>query len=138
MNYLLHLVKKYPFSCLCILVVWIICLIPVPEHPLKHIAFIDKWTHIAMYAVVCALIWTEYYKNHRKTNQQTRPEISLKKLLWWGWLAPILMSGLIEIVQENCTGGNRSGDWLDFAANSTGATLTLCAGMLWVWFRARG
>lgn len=34
---------------------------------------------------------------------------------------PILMSGMIEILQETCTGGRRSGEIWDFAANSLGA-----------------
>jgi hypothetical protein len=48
------------------------------------------------------------------------------------------MSGLIELAQAYCTGGRRSGEWLDFLANSTGATLMLGVGTLWVWFRAKG
>ena len=43
------------------------------------------------------------------------------------------MSGLIEILQEYCTGGRRSGDWLDFAANSIGATLGALAGIIMVY-----
>ena len=62
MNSTLQIVKKYPFSCLCILTIWIICLIPVPETRLKHVAFIDKWTHMVMYAATCAVIWMEYHK----------------------------------------------------------------------------
>lgn len=40
------------------------------------------------------------------------------------------MSGLIEILQATCTGGRRSGDWLDFAANTTGATIGVVTGIL--------
>lgn len=53
------------------------------------------------------------------------------------WLAPVMMSGLIEILQENCTGGRRSGDWLDFAANATGVTLAAVIGILLARSRAR-
>ena len=59
------------------------------------------------------------------------------KLFVWAWLAPVLMSGLIEILQENCTGGRRSGDWLDFAANATGTTLAAVIGILLARCRAR-
>ena len=38
------------------------------------------------------------------------------------------MSGLIELLQAYCTGGRRSGDWMDFLANSVGATLALALG----------
>ena len=45
------------------------------------------------------------------------------------FLGPILMSGLIEILQENCT-ANRAGEWLDFAANSIGVCLGNAVGLL--------
>ena len=46
------------------------------------------------------------------------------------FLAPLLMGGLIELAQATCTGGNRSGDWLDFAANSIGVVAGNLIGML--------
>jgi hypothetical protein len=39
------------------------------------------------------------------------------------------MSGLLELLQRYCT-TNRSGEWLDFAANSTGVTLAVPLGLL--------
>ncbi len=129
MKYILHFIKNYPFSCLCIMAIWVLCLMPVPELPLKNVRFIDKWTHFVMYGGTCGVIWIEYLRQHKKPN--------LKKLVLLAWLAPALMSGVIELVQKYCTGGRRSGEWLDFAANSTGATLALCGGILWVWWRAR-
>ena len=36
------------------------------------------------------------------------------------YIGPVAMSGLIELVQAYCT-TNRSGDWLDLAANAIGA-----------------
>lgn len=47
------------------------------------------------------------------------------------------MSGLIEILQATCTGGRRSGDWLDFAANTVGVTLAAVIGILAARYRAR-
>lgn len=47
------------------------------------------------------------------------------------------MSGVIEILQEYCTGGRRSGDWLDFAANSIGATVGAVAGVGMVMLKRR-
>lgn len=129
MNNLLHFIKNYPFSCLCIAAIWVLCLMPVPELPLKNVRFIDKWTHFVMYGGTCAVIWAEYLHRHKKP--------SLKKLVLLAWLSPALMSGVIELAQKYCTGGRRSGEWLDFAANSTGATLALCGGILWVWWTSR-
>lgn len=46
--------------------------------------------------------------------------------MWHAWLGaflcPILFSGAVELMQEYCP-TYRGGDWLDFAANSTGAIL---------------
>lgn len=129
MKKLVYFLKNYPFSCFCILCVWVLSLAPLHNLPLGNVRFIDKWTHFVMYGGTCGVIWTEYLLKHKKPN--------LKKLVLLAWLAPALMSGLLELLQEYCTGGRRGGEWLDFAANTTGATLSLCGGMLWVWFRAR-
>lgn len=124
------MVRRYPVSCLFIAVIWVLCFCTPPHTPLDNVAFIDKWTHIAMYAGTCLTIWIEYLRSHKV--------VCLKRLFVWAWLAPVLMSGLIEILQETCTGGRRSGDWLDFAANSVGATLAAVIGILVARRRARG
>ena len=125
----LEYIRHYPLSCLCVVAVWVLSLMPVPETPLDNVGFIDKWTHLVMYGGTSAVIWVEYLRRHKKSSK--------KKLLLLGWLAPVLMGGLLELLQATCTGGRRNGDWFDFAANSVGATLTLCVGILWVWYRAR-
>ena len=129
MNYPIQKVKNYPISSLIIGVIWVLCLMPMPETPLDDVAFIDKWTHIAMYGGLCFFIWVEYFRQHKAAN--------MRRLLTGSWLLPIVQGGLLELLQAYCTGGRRSGDWLDFAANASGATLMLCVGILWVWFRAR-
>jgi len=123
-------VRKYPLSCLCIAVIWVLCFCTPPHTPLDNVAFIDKWTHIVMYAGTCSVIWFEYMRGHKAADR--------KKLFVWAWLAPVLMSGLIEILQAYCTGGRRSGDWLDFAANTTGATLASVAWITYLLMRKRG
>jgi hypothetical protein len=89
-----------------------------------------------LYFCTCGVIWTEYLRHHPRNQQSST--FSWRKLIRWGWLAPIIMGGLIELAQTYCTGGMRSGDWLDFLANATGTTLMLGVGTLWVWFRAKG
>jgi VanZ family protein len=129
MKFLLHLLKHYPFSCLCIVIIWVLCFMDVPDTPLGEVAFMDKWTHMVMCAGTCGVIAIEYWRQHEVINK--------KRWILLGWLAPVLMSGLIEWLQANCTGGRRSGEWMDFLANTTGATLILCVGILWEWCRAR-
>ena len=127
---MMHFFKKYPLSLACLALVWYLSVwfLPPDHIELPSINFLDKWTHFVMYGGTCSVIWFEYVRSHQYLNKQ--------KLFLWAWLAPTLMGGVIEIVQENCT-TKRSGEWLDFAANSTGATLALCGGILWVWWTSR-
>lgn len=60
MNKIIEKVRNYPFSCLVSAIIWIICLIPIPETPLDEVSFIDKWTHFVMYAFLTMTIWGEY------------------------------------------------------------------------------
>ena len=114
--------RKYPLSVVCVVIVWALSLTPFfPETPLSNVKFIDKWTHFAMYGGTCMVIWWEYRRKHR------RPDY--RRLAVWGWLAPVLMGGLLEILQEYAT-VNRSGEWLDFAANTVGVTLGAVIGLL--------
>ena len=101
------LCRDYPFSTLCIIVIWILCIIPIPETPLSEVSMIDKWTHLVMYGGLYAL------------------------------LLPIVMGGVIELVQAYCTGGTRSGEWLDLAADSLGVLIGQPIGMLLVACHAR-
>lgn len=124
-----HLTSNYPISCLYMAFIWVLCFMDVPHTPLDNITLIDKWTHILMYAGTCATIWYEYLRRH---DSIVRAHVFLL-----AWLAPLVMSGLIEILQEYCTGGRRSGDWLDFAANAIGVTLGNVIGILLAAYRAR-
>ena len=123
------MIMRYPLSCLCIAAIWTLCFIDVPETPLDDVSFIDKWAHVLMYGGTCIVIWTEYLFKHSR--------ISPWRLFLFAFLAPILMSGMIEILQAYCTGGRRSGDWLDFASNAIGVTLAACACILPALWRAK-
>ena len=127
-----QIVTHYPLSVLCIIMVWILSLTPFfPETPLDNVALIDKWTHTVMYGGLACTIWGEYFSNHQ--------HVDWEKLAFWGWLAPILMSGMLELIQEYCTMGHRNGDWLDFAANAIGASLGATVGLLvkYSWIKAQ-
>lgn len=129
MRSILNFIKKFPISTLTVAAIWYVCFMNVPETPLQNISLIDKWTHVALYFVLGIIITFEYiraYKNAR-----------LKDLALWVWLLPSLMGGLIEILQANCTGGMRSGEWMDFIADAIGATVALVIGILPVKYRAK-
>lgn len=116
--------KHYPLSILCILAVWYGCFFfKAPETPLNDVSLIDKWTHMVMYLVTCGAIWWEYLRSHKA--------VCPVRLTLWAVLAPIAMGGLIEILQAYCTGGRRSGEWLDFVADTLGVVLAACLGLGW-------
>lgn len=115
--------RKYPLSVLCFLTIWYLSFFTPPHTELDNVKFIDKWVHIVMYGGTCSMVWLEYLRSHR-------PSIDKAKLFLLAWLAPIVMSGIIELLQEYCTNGRRSGDWLDLAANATGVTFATIIGSL--------
>lgn len=137
MQNVLKFIGDYPLSLLLTVIIWVLCFINVPETPLENITLMDKWTHIAMYLVLGIVI---FWESNRKRKRAMPPvqEMKKTKVVLWTFVLPTLMGGLIEILQANCTGGRRSGDWLDFAADSIGAALALAICMLPAKCRARG
>ena len=132
MSKIVHFVSRYPLSILCVVLIWILSLMPFfPETPFDQVEFIDKWTHLVMYGGTCSVIWWEYLRNHQILDGE--------KLFFYAWLCPALMSGLLELLQEYCTFGHRNGDWLDFAANTMGVTLGALIGVLMyqLWFKRK-
>ena len=118
--------SKYPFSSCCIVLIWILSFLPFPEmESLEDVPFVDKWTHLVMYGGTCGVIWTEYVCRHRT--------LDAEKLFYYAWLLPILMSGIIELLQEYCT-TYRGGDWFDFTANSIGVSLAVVYGLFFSYF----
>lgn len=105
-------------------------MLPVPETPLSHVSFIDKWTHFVMYGVLTFVIWWEYARN-KKSVKNT----SLERLLVGGVVCPIIMGSLVEVAQAYLT-TCRSGDPFDALCNSLGVLLgVVCA--RWTLFRMK-
>ena len=121
MCFFIQIVRKYPLSLLCILLIGVLSLAPYfPETPLDDVAFIDKWTHLVMYGGTCTVIWWEYLRSHSTLNS--------RKLLFT-LVGMILLGGLMELLQAYCT-TTRSGEWLDFWADSIGVLLGSGVGAL--------
>lgn len=120
---------RYPFSSVIIIGIWVLCFMDIPETPLSEVRFIDKWTHSAMYLILGLSISLEYLRTKRRGSYRT--------IVLWAGLMPAVMGGLIEILQANCTGGRRSGEWLDFLADATGTVTALVIGILLVRCRTR-
>ena len=130
MKYLWHLVTKYPISALLILFTWIISLIPIPETPLNEVRFVDKWTHVTLYLLLALTIGAEFTRHHGRSDRLGR--------FLAAFVLPIAMGGLVEIVQMTCTGGRRSGDWIDFADDGAGVLTAWIIGMLLAKCLSRG
>lgn len=124
-----HILTKYPFSCIIVIGTWILCFMTIPEKPLSSVRFIDKWTHSLIYLVLGLSISLEYLRNTKQP--------SPKFIIVWVWFLPIIMGGLIEVLQSYCTNGNRSGEWLDFFADAIGSTIAVLIGILLVRYRAK-
>lgn len=121
---MLRLLRLYPFSIACIALIWILCLLrpsSLPEGP--RIPYADKVVHCLMYLGLCSLLWWEHLK--------AAPTIRWKHFLLLGVIAPIVMSGLIELAQGYFT-DNRSADWWDFVANAVGVVLAIPCGLLFI------
>lgn len=124
----MKLLKRYPITLLCIAAIWYLCFFKPPTTRLSHTPGIDKCVHVAMYAGMCSVLWWEYLRSHPLRKSKT----------WLTWIvaAPILMSGIIELLQDRLT-TTRSGDWWDLAANAVGVLLATAVGRGLFWYRVR-
>ena len=122
MHKIQHYVTKYPLSLLCLALIWLLSLCPYfPETPLDDVEFIDKWTHLVMYGGTAAVMWIE----HLRANG--RPVWS--HLLGYAVVGMVVLGGVVELAQEYCT-TTRSGEWLDFLADSVGVLLGAVVGVI--------
>lgn len=120
--------RRYPFTLLCLALMMVLSFFSPPHTPLDKVAMIDKWTHLVMYGGTMAVFCIEYYR--RMGTAVSRP-YSLKVQ---ALIAAVLVAlgGVVELLQAYCTGGRRSGEILDWVADTLGVLLgwflglTLC------------
>lgn len=105
-------IRRHPISVILILVIWYLSLFTPPKTELANVRFIDKWAHLLMYGSLAFVLWMEDWRV-RKASPSMPRALAL-------YIEPVAMSGLIELAQAYCT-TDRSGDWLDLAANAIGA-----------------
>ena len=117
--------KNFPFTILCVVLIFILSFFTPPHTPLDKVAFIDKWTHLVMYGGTVGVYWLEYWHAHLRR----KLTLSHKQLFVIAFVAPVLLGGLIEILQAYCTNGRRSGEWLDWVADSIGIIIAYALGV---------
>lgn len=121
--YMLRLyLRRYLFTLLHILTIVLLSLLPMPDIKMaEDVPLADKWTHMVMYGALTLVIWFDYKRTHRQYNSL--------RLLLFAFLAPIAMGGTLELMQAYLT-TCRSGEWLDFVANSVGVCIGTIGGLL--------
>ena len=105
--------KKYPFTLTASIAITVLSLIPVPEEPpLADVPLIDKWVHFVMYAALSLAMWFDHAVLNKRNTSRT--------FLLLAFIYPPLLGGLMELAQAYLT-TCRSGDIIDFVANTIGA-----------------
>ena len=119
---LLLYLRRYPITLLLAVGIVLLSLLPIPDLKMPvEVPLMDKWTHMVMYGVLTLTIWFDYKRSHKQYNAW--------RLLLFGFLAPIVMGGVLELMQAYLT-TCRSGEWLDFVANTIGVCLGTIIGIL--------
>ena len=116
----------FPLTLLCVALIFVLSFFTPPSTPLSEVAYIDKWTHLVMYGGTVGMFWIEYLRANLRGNLR----LSGVQLWLVTLIGPVLLGGLIELLQAYCTGGRRSGEWLDWVADSMGVVLACVAGCL--------
>ena len=114
----MHTLRHYIFTSICTTAILLLSLLPVPEVPqLDDTPFIDKWAHFVMYGGLMLSVWLDW------TRHRHHPLFvhSLTAVL-----GSIALGGLIELIQPLV---GRSGEWLDFYADTLGTVLGFAAGL---------
>ena len=111
----------YLLSTVASFAIIVISLIPIPEvKPLQEVPLADKWVHFVMYGGLALCLWFDWFMKNGTDRVQP---ISL--LI--AFVYPIVLGGLMELGQAYLT-TCRSGDMIDFYANTIGAFLGLVLG----------
>lgn len=116
-----QIAKLYPFSSFIAAAIWVICLIPIGETPISHISLGDKWTHALMFMTLSAVIIAEYSYRHKT--------MEWKKIAIAALVLPIAMGAMTELAQAYLTFGHRSGEMLDWIADSIGSAISSFIGI---------
>ncbi len=107
-------IRHYTFTILITIAIILLSVIPITEStPLDDVPFIDKWVHMVMYAGLSFVMWVDM-----RCYKRCPTVLPYAIIIAYS----TLLGGILELVQTYCT-TCRSGEWLDFLADSFGALI---------------
>ncbi len=113
---MINFLKRYPLSLIVVAIILFLSFFKPPKEKIVDISNIDKLAHFCMYAGFCSVVWLEYFLSHK--------EVSRLRVISLAVIAPILFSGLIEVMQGYLT-TYRGMDWYDLLFNTVGVLFAL-------------
>lgn len=123
------LTNKHAFCLTLAVAIGILSLAPMPEIKMaQQVPLADKWVHMVMYGVLSMAFWIEHLHKHATP--------SYKRLFIGGMVIPVVMGGTMELMQAHLT-TCRSGEMLDFIANSIGVLIACSLGTVFLFIRKR-
>ena len=105
--------KKFWLSILVILIIFILSFINTSSLPAPPIVNFDKVVHSILYLGLSGVIFFD-------NTHYLRFPITKSRIFFGTFLFPVILGGLIEIMQADLT-TYRSGDWFDFLFDVVGA-----------------
>lgn len=137
MKYIKHGFFSY-FVSFCVI---LLSVIPIPEEaPLSEVPLIDKWVHFVMYGGLALAVWFDCsrWQKRERMKKDGEKRCSTLGCALLSTIYPILLGGMMELVQAYLT-TYRSGDWLDFVADSIGVALAFPFGISYfIWIAKHG
>ena len=119
---MINYIRAYKLSSVAYVLIFIASVVPIPDiKPLRDFNLLDKWVHFVMYGVLSLCVWWDIYHIRRTKDFTTK---DFRRTTFY----PMVFGGLMELVQRYCTNGLRSGDWIDFIANTIGVALGFIIG----------
>ncbi|MDX2172338.1 MAG: VanZ family protein [Bacteroidota bacterium] len=106
------------FSIVWATIIFILCATPgqyIPSTNWLELLSFDKFVHASIFFILCTLLFIVAIKYNQS-----------KMIIISYFALSVLYGGLLEIMQARCF-SHRSGDWLDFFANSFGCCMALLA-----------
>ena len=116
-------------SIIALVIFYMTCLVNVESIPVPaRFLHFDKLAHFGMFFVLSGVIYYDYYKLHKGEPNKFR-------WLLFGLIIPVIYGGVIEIVQEHFF--SRSGEWLDFFADSMGSLSATALAFIYIKIRRK-